>query len=454
MTKGLIQGSPISPILSNLYLREFDKLLSDRNLLFCRYGDDINVFCRTEEAAEEAYQIVINILKELHGLDINQEKSGVFYGPQQAYLGYVFQQTADGKTLEAVRVKKKAAKSVNTWDRSCLQIVDRQYHIINEGILSRKDFNILFENEEGKRYIPVETAQALNVQSEVIFSGSFLEFAAKRRLSINLFDKYGNPVGHLESARNGWRSKTMLKQAAIYLDEGRRLQIVKSLEMAAMHNLRANLRYYQKKRKSEVFQDTIEKFGSTISEMNEARDIDRLLMLEARARQMYYAMFNEIIEDKRFAFSIRTRRPPKDPINTLISFGNTYLYNRFATEIAKTSLDVRIGFIHAAGRRDQTLNLDLAELFKPIIVDRAIFTLVNKHMLNVNTCFEAVAEEGVYLNQEGKRIFLRELDNKVYSKQTEGNLSVTYEARIREEVQKILRFVTKDEAYKPYKYTL
>ena len=72
----------------------------------------------------------------------------------------------------------------------------------------------------------------------------------------------------------------------------------------------------------------------------------------------------------------RTRRPPKDPLNAMISFGNTLLYQRIANEINRTSLDIRIGIIHAAGTRPESLNLDLADLFKPILVDRTIFTLI------------------------------------------------------------------------------
>ena len=101
------------------------------------------------------------------------------------------------------------------------------------------------------------------------------------------------------------------------------------------------------------------------------------MLVEARARELYYRMINEIISNEDFHFTIRTKRPPKDPINALISFENVYLYNRIATEINKTSLDIRIGFVHFTTNRSQSLNLDLADIFKPIIVDRVIFSLIN-----------------------------------------------------------------------------
>lgn len=91
-----------------------------------------------------------------------------------------------------------------------------------------------------------------------------------------------------------------------------------------------------------------------------------MMMLEAQARQKYYGCFNSILEGKQFYFDKRTRRPPQDPLNAMISFGNTLLYQRIANEINRTSLDIRIGIVHAAGNRPESLNLDLADLFKPI----------------------------------------------------------------------------------------
>ena len=84
-------------------------------------------------------------------------------------------------------------------------------------------------------------------------------------------------------------------------------------------------------------------------------------------------------------------------IKTLISFGNTMLYQRIANEINRTSLDIRIGFVHAAGFRPESLNLDIADLFKPILVDRTIFTLVNRKMIHAVDFIE-VEQEGIFIS--------------------------------------------------------
>ena len=193
-------------------------------------------------------------------------------------------------------------------------------------------------------------------------------------------------------------------------------------------------------------------FGTMIKEIRNSKDIDGLRLIEARYRQLYYSMFNEIIDDPRFKFTKRTRRPPRDPINAMISFGNTFLYNHIATEIYKSALDIRIGIIHATNSRNQTLNLDLADIFKPLIVDRAIFTLINKRMIDYEGSFVEREDGSVYLSQEGKRLFLQYLDNKMMQTIMENNKPISYNDRIRDEIRKIKEMIMSGGKYRPYKY--
>lgn len=107
------------------------------------------------------------------------------------------------------------------------------------------------------------------------------------------------------------------------------------------------------------------------------------------------------MEDEDFLFEKRTKRPPKDALNSMISFGNTLLYNQFLQFIWKTPLEPRIGMVHATNRRAHSLNLDFADIFKPIIVDRVIFTLINCKQIRLEEHFEKTEEGGVYLSKAG-----------------------------------------------------
>jgi CRISPR-associated endonuclease Cas1 subtype I-B len=312
---------------------------------------------------------------------------------------------------------------------------------------------VLFENDEKKNYLPVETCGSINVYSNVAFSSTFFEYARDKHLQVNLFDKYGEYVGCFTTANHYDSVKTMLKQAMLYNDEEKRLAMAKNMEVASLHNQRENLRYYYKHRRTDKLKAAIDAMTQCISEMKTCGSVGELMLVEARGKQKYFSAFDDMLNDDEFIFEKRTRRPPKNAVNAMISFGNVFLYQRVATEINKTALDIRIGFVHAANNRSQSLNLDIAEIFKPIVVDRAIFTSIHNREITLDRHFQKEENGGVYLNKDGKRIFIHELEHKLYQKISVGGTAVTYDALIRNEIRKIVHYVQMDEKYKAYKYT-
>lgn len=450
-SKGLIQGSSLSPLLSNLYMSALDGYLEEKEFKFIRYGDDINIYTRDAEEAERAYILVKEFIAAMD-LQINEKKSGVYHAFKRTYLGYEFIKDKNSGNIFVQRVQKQR-EHYGKWNKSVIQKIDRNYHIINDGILTKKDYTILFENDNGKKYVPVETADTINLYSDIIFTSNFFQFISNRNLRVTMFDKYGNYIGNFVGKEQGISGKTMIKQAAIYIDEKQRLEVAKSIIMAATHNIRSNLRYYYKKTKTSQLQERIQELSKLVTQMNEANNINQLLMIEARSRQNYYQAFNYIILNDEFHFKQRTKRPPKDPLNAMISFGNVYLYNRLSTEIRKTSMDIKIGFLHSTNRRAESLNLDIAEIFKPIIVDRVIFTMINRNAISERDYFEQVENGGIYLSKNGKKLFIENLEKKVYSKINYKDEYISYDTLMRKEVRKVLRLVLYGEKYKPYKYT-
>ena len=95
-----------------------------------------------------------------------------------------------------VKRAKNAEKTVfRRWYTTGIQKIDRNYHLINDGILTRQDYNILFENKERKKYIPVETMDSLYIYSNTIFTSEFFSFANKKGVNIAFFDKFGEKIG-------------------------------------------------------------------------------------------------------------------------------------------------------------------------------------------------------------------------------------------------------------------
>lgn len=448
--KGLLQGGPLSPLLGNIYLNDLDQMLDEKGVHFCRFGDDINIYCQTFQEAFTMYEFVAHYLEDEAGLALSPNKSGVFKALNRRYLGFCFEEK-DGKIL--ARREKKANRTVyRDWYTTGITRVDRNYHLINNGVLTKKDYTLLFESEDGKKYIPVETTDSIYVYSNTIFSTNFFEFANKRGLSVVIIDNQGEKVGSFLPQNSRRNIKTETKQLRIYDNEQVRLDLARKLEIAGVSNMRANLKYYARRKKSTELEEAIVCISHFIQKLNEAPSVTALMTIEAQARQVYYRSFNYILEDPAFVFVKRTRRPPEDPLNSMISFGNTLLYQRIANDINRTALDIRIGIVHAANSRPESLNLDLADLFKPIIVDRAIFTLVNRRMMKADD-FVEVEDDGVYLSPSGKRQFIQEFENKLYQKINYDGGDHTYDYVIKTEIQRLKNFFEKGEKYKPYKYT-
>ena len=108
----------------------------------------------------------------------------------------------------------------------------------------------------------------------------------------------------------------------------------------------------------------------------------------------------------------RVKRPPDNPINALISFGNTLLYTKTISAIYRTHLDQRISFLHEPSEGRFSLSLDMCEVFKPIIVYRTIFELVNNRRLQVEKHFDRKVNYCL-LNEEGRKIFIEAFEQRL-----------------------------------------
>lgn len=448
-TIGLVQGNSISPILSNMYLHPLDAYMEERDYCWLRFADNIYVYARNQEEAARCYTDVCEKIKTEFRLNVNQKKSGVHDVFVKPILGYDLY-LSKGK-VDVRRHRYQPVNAYHNWHDCVIQKIDQEYHIIQDGILNKKDYALLFENDKERHHIPVEVVDQLNIYGEISISGSVLRTLGEKHIKVSFFDKHGDLMGNYLPEGHSRNAAVLLEQCGHYNDTVRRLQTAKQMEIAGLHNMRANLRYYHKK-KGNVLDESISQLTQYIVKINEGKDVDSLMLIEARARQKYYMAFNVILENTDFSFSQRTKRPPKDELNAMISFGNTILYNQFLRMIWKTSLNPQIGVIHAANRRNYSLNLDFADIFKPIIVDRIIFSLLNCHQIKKHDHFENKENGGVYFNEAGKRIFLEEFEKKLNTQVAVKGKSLTYRQLMQEEVMRFQKHILSGEKYKPYKY--
>ncbi|WP_296883666.1 CRISPR-associated endonuclease Cas1 [Thomasclavelia sp.] len=444
--KGLITGSSLGPILSNLYLYSLDK-----DYKYLRYCDNIYYFVNDENDGVLFIEEIIKRLQDEYHLSINHKKTSISHYLQKQILGYHFE--IEDKQVKVIKNLPSDVIKYYNWNSVVIYKEDNVYHILNDGILCRRDYSVLFENNSQKNDIPVEIVDNINVYSNIIFSTNFFKIMNEKEVRVSIYDSYDNLVGDFIPKNYHKSASVLVNQVSEYIDQNRRLDLAKKIIIAGTHNILSNLRYYKKQLKNNLLDDYINRIEKSSEAMKDAKNNQELLLEEARMRECYYSSFNLLLKNNDFKFIKRTRRPPEDSLNAMISLGNTLLYQIIATEIYKTKLDIRISYLHSSLRRYENLNLDIAEIFKPIIVDKLIFKLVNKHIIDSKLHFTKKGKS-VLLNKEGKRIFITQLNKKLYSKIKIKDTKYTYYQLINEEIMKILRYFKTQQEYVPYKYRM
>lgn len=451
--RGILQGSPLSPILMNIYFHELDMLLESCEIPFVRYADDLIVFARSEEEASERAKIASDILTEKLRLELNTEKLMIARADEFEYLGFVFARDERGGILASEQARSDEGRYDDNWTANRFAASPKTVNILSNGLLSRRELALMFEPAEGgeKTVLPAGAIEQLNVFSSVTFAPQVIKAAFDNGIRINIFDKFGELLGRFEPA-SGFRDINVpLNQLELYIRaKGMRMYYARDFLISRNHNIMLNLRYQRKTYKNSRCTEALAALKLMESEMKACKTIEELLLIEARMQGAYYSCFDEIIKNPNFAFEKRTRRPPKNELNAMISFGNTFLYNYIATAINKTSLDIRIAYLHATNRRRESLDLDIADVYKPLIVDRTIFSLINKRMI-APVHFAKEENGGVYLTNAGKKLFVTALHEKLASAVSVGNELKTYAEIIRDEINTLCADIRAKRRHKSFR---
>ncbi len=326
--------------------------------------------------------------------------------------------------------------------------MDRTIHVFSSGTFRREGNTICFEGEKGKRFLPVEVVREICVHGEVDLNKRFLEFLTQKEIVLHYFSHYGYYMGSFYPREHYNSGHVTLRQAEHYLDPARRLVLARAFVAGAMGNILRVLKYYAARGKA--LAGTVAAIEALAGGLPDQTEVEGLMALEGNAREHYYRAFDVILEGAGMPFEGRSRRPPENELNALISFGNSLMYTTVLSEIYKTHLDPRIGYLHSTNLRRFSLNLDAAELFKPIIVDRLIFTLVGKRMVDKGD-FDR-DRGGLLLKEEARRRFVEGYEERLKATIRHRKLRriVSYRRLIRLELYKLEKHILGEEVYEPF----
>ncbi len=318
-------------------------------------------------------------------------------------------------------------------------------YIFSMGEIKRKDNSIAFKNEKGWVYIPVEQIREIYFLNEVSLNSKFLDFCSKAGIVLHFFNYYGNYSGTFFPRRKYISGNLTIKQALAFQN---REVIAKSIVLAISKNIYEVLYHYYRHGKKEL-KDYFEYLKKVENYLQKAKNIEQILFIEGQIWAGFYESFKLFLPED-FWMKKRIKRPPDNPINALISFGNTLLYTKTISAIYLTHLDQSISYLHSPSESRFSLSLDLSEAFKPIIVFRTIFDLVNRRKIQIKH-FEKRFNYAL-LNEEGKKIFIKAFEDRLNEKFKHPRLKrmVSFQSAIKYDGYKLIKYLIEGKEFMPF----
>ena len=241
--------------------------------------------------------------------------------------------------------------------------------------------------------------------------------------------------------------KMVIAQVKFQQNKKKRIDLAQRILDGASYNMVKNLKYYNSRGKD--LEPIIGIIESLAAKIPDTTAINELMGIEGNIRKNYYEAFELIIND--FSMGGRSYQPPGNEVNALVSFGNMMCYSQCLRAIHQTQLNPVISFLHEPGERRYSLSLDLAEIFKPLLVDRVIFKVTNKKMIQ-SVHFEENLNR-VILKPNGKKRFVQAFEDRLEETIAHRTLnrSVSYKHLVKLECYKLQKHLLEIEEYKPFK---
>lgn len=399
---GLPLGSPLSPLLANLVLHELDVALWSPDTTYVRYADDFLVCCPDRHQAERALAAARNALAEL-GLSLGEMKTRVINAADESlvFLGHL------------LRAQPEDSAAYETPRRRTLYISEPGCEIGHRGgrlVVERMGAEVLS--------VPLRTVRDIVVLGPAELTSGAISTCLRTGIDVNFLSSHGRWWGALRS----WESPSpelRQLQAIQTGDAARSLAIARAFIAAKIANQRRLLQRQASRHPSESVDAALEKLEGRVQAARNAQDRLTLMGVEGAASRVFFAALAGLVPAD-LGFSGRARRPPTDPVNSLLSFGYTLLANEMSAACHQAGLDPFLGFLHQVRPGRRSLALDLVEELRPVIVDSLVIAVLRRKVLKGEHFHQESATGAVLLRDEPRGVFLREYELRLLTRFTYG----------------------------------
>lgn len=473
VTKGVAQGSPVSPLLSNLYLDHFDEAMLDRNLRLVRFADDLLVLCRSRERAEDALLLTETTLAELR-LRVNANKTRIVdFNDGFRFLGVQFirslvfksyeddsdaspepsrlvwpevQQPATvenstagaphrvepctrtggvdtAERLELLPPPSPLPSEVDVPPQSASTEEDVPYgsdprlrtlYLLEHGMTVGKESERFVVRKKGEI---VQEIPAIKVDQVMVFGNSqittqAMHFCLQENIPIYLLSGKGHYYGVVDSFST---DPVLLHrdQFATANDPAFCLNIAREFVRGKIENSRVVLMRLTRRRDAPALRKAAVDLKTASGQLDSAVTLDQLRGYEGIAARTYFGAFTATL-DAEWRFHGRARQPPPDPINAMLSYGYTLLFYNIYSLLRARGLNPHVGYLHPLRAGHPALVSDLIEEFRAVVVDAVVFNLVfNRKVHPEDFTFPETADRPCYLNNDTRGTFIRSFEAKL-----------------------------------------
>jgi CRISPR-associated protein Cas1 len=292
------------------------------------------------------------------------------------------------------------------------KLLNTLYITTPEAYLSKDGLNVVVSVKQEEVFrIPVMNIEGIVTFGYMGASPGLMKLCSDNLVSLTFLSPNGQFIGRLQS---GTKGNVLLrkKQYQVSDDESMSLHLSQLFVAGKIHNYRSVLRRYIRDYGDDEDVDNVVRVMDS-DRRNSFRTInrDQLRGVEGDAANNYFSVFNHLILGKNFVFKERNRRPPKDPVNAMLSFVYTLLANECAAALETVGLDPYVGFMHTLRPGRASLALDLMEEFRAYLGDRLVFTLINRNQVSSKD-FKNQGEESVIMTDSCRKQIITSWQNR------------------------------------------
>ncbi|MGC1308297.1 MAG: CRISPR-associated endonuclease Cas1 [Phormidesmis sp.] len=433
--KGVVQGGILSGALANLYLSEFDRLCQAAEIPLVRYGDDCVAVCDSYLQANRFLMMMHDWLEDIY-LTLNLEKTKIV-GPDEGFtfLGHQFVQQQvirPERTWSVKKKEKKPAKPVYGPPKACSIIqfpkakikrsTDEYWrdgmttlYVTEQGAYLRvrhQQFQVFYEREL-RISVPANSVTFVVLFGACNTSFGATRLALQRRIPILYLSNKGRYFGRLQTTGQA-KLDYLVAQVEKSKDEDFILRQARSIVAGKLHNSRQLLMKLNRRRKpkSETATKAIKEIALLIKKVSTAETVEVMMGYEGHGAKLYFEAYGSLLKGD-FELTKRTRRPPTDPVNSLLSLGYTLLMQNVHAMTEASGLHTHFGNLHKPQSNRPSLVLDLVEEFRAMVVDALVAYLINSEIYKLEDFTPPDERGGVYLHPDGLRRFLKHWEEKL-----------------------------------------